>query len=105
MSYVDFLKTVNGLDFNGLIIYGVDEHLLDDQEVEDLQGFVETNEIWYENDWQKQYIFFGDFDTDWYCLDLQEEASLELDKPSGTLIQTYDSFESMLTKAFQATLL
>ncbi|MEK3822462.1 YrhA family protein [Cytobacillus sp. FSL W8-0315] len=104
-SFEDFLKTVNGLDFNGLVIYGVDEHLFDGQEGEDLQGFVETNEIWYENDWQKQYMFFGDSDTAWYCLDLQKEIYLELDKPSGTLIQSFDSFDSMLTEAFQTTLL
>ncbi|MBG9546297.1 YrhA family protein [Cytobacillus firmus] len=42
-SYVVFLITVNGLDFNELVIYGVHEHLLVDQEVEDLQGFVDTN--------------------------------------------------------------
>ncbi|MGN7177810.1 SMI1 / KNR4 family protein [Paenibacillus sp. FSL R5-0490] len=104
-SYVEFLKTVNGLDFNGLVIYGVDEHLLDDQEVEDLQGFVDTNEIWYENEWQKQYIFWGESDTAWYCLDLHKEIYLELDKPSGTQIQSFESFDSMLTEALQTTLL
>ena len=41
MSYLDFLKTVNGLDFSELVIYGVDEHLLDDQEDYELQGFVD----------------------------------------------------------------
>ena len=103
-SFEDFLKTVNGLDFNGLVIYGVDEHLLDDQEGEDLQGFVETNEIWYENDWQKQYMFFGDSDTAWYCLELQKARFLELDKPSGSIIQSFDSFDSMLSEALQTAL-
>ena len=58
-SYIELLEKINGLDFNGLVIYGVDE--VDDE----IQGFIETNEIWYENDWQKQYIFFGDSDTAW----------------------------------------
>lgn len=104
-SYVDFLKTANGLDFNGLVIYGVDVNLLDDHEGEELQGFVETNKIWHENDWQKQYIFFGDSDTAWYCLDLKKEIYHELDKPSGTLIQSYDSFDSMFNEAIQTALL
>ncbi|MCM3245564.1 MULTISPECIES: YrhA family protein [Cytobacillus] len=99
-TYIELLKTVNGLDFNGLVIYGVD-----DQEDEDLQGLIETNEIWYKNDWQKQYIFFGDSDTAWYCLDLQEGMYHELDKPSGTLIQSFDSFDSMLSQALQTALL
>ncbi|KAF0817662.1 MULTISPECIES: YrhA family protein [unclassified Cytobacillus] len=104
-SYVDFLKTANGLDFNGLVIYGVDVNLLDDHEGEELQGFVETNKIWHENDWQKQYIFFGDSDTAWYCLDLKKEIYHALDKPSGTLIQAYDSFDSMFNEALQTALL
>lgn len=103
-SYIEFLKKINGLDFNGLIIYGVDEVLQDD-EVEEIQGFIETNEIWYENDWQKQYIFFGDSDTAWYCYDLNENIYVEIDKPSGTLIQSFDSFDSMLSNGLKTVLL
>ncbi|WP_243292654.1 YrhA family protein [Bacillus sp. FJAT-47783] len=104
-SYIQFLKKVNGLDFNGLVIYGVDEVLLDKEADEELHGFIETNELWYENDWQKQYIFFGDSDTAWYCYDLKKSVYVELDKPSGTLIQSFDSFDSMLSNAFETILL
>ncbi|MCP1493433.1 YrhA family protein [Peribacillus frigoritolerans] len=104
-SYIEFLKNVNGLDFNGLVIYGVDETLLDNEVDEEVQGFIETNEIWYENDWQKQYIFFGDSDTAWYCYDLNEGVYVELDKPSGTLIKSFDSFDSMVSDALEASLL
>ncbi len=65
---------------------------------------IETNEIWYENDWQKQYLFFGDSDIAWYCYDLDQNVFLELDKPSGTLIQSFASFESMLEEALQTVL-
>ncbi|MFJ8257607.1 YrhA family protein [Peribacillus asahii] len=99
-SYIDFLKKVNGL-----VIYGVDEVLLDKEVDEDIHGFIETNELWYENDWQKQYIFFGDSDTAWYCYDLKESICVELDKPSGTLIQSFDSFDVMLSNALETTLL
>ncbi|MDQ0861805.1 hypothetical protein QFZ72_005284 [Bacillus sp. V2I10] len=104
-SYIEFLKIVNGLDFNGLVIYGVDKVLTDKEEDEKIQGFIETNELWYENDWQKQYIFFGDSDTAWYCYDLKESMYVELDKPSGTLIQSFDNFDSMLSDALETTLL
>lgn len=104
-SYIDFLKTVNGIDFNGLVIYAVDEELLSEQNGEHIQGFVETNEIWHENESQKQYIFFGDSDIAWYCFDLKQEIFLELDKPSGTIIQSFDCFDSMLSEALQTTLL
>ncbi|USK34304.1 SMI1/KNR4 family protein [Bacillus sp. F19] len=104
-SYIEFLKIVNGLDFNGLVIYGVDKVLTDKEEDEEIQGFIETNELWYENDWKKQYIFFGDSDTAWYCYDLKESMYEELDKPSGTLIQSFDNFDSMLSDALETTLL
>lgn len=104
-SYIDFLKNVNGLDFNGLVIYGVDEKLLDNEVDEEVQGFIETNELWYENDWQKQYIFLGDSDTAWFCYDLNKIVYVKLDKPSGTLIQFFDSFDSMLIDALEASLL
>jgi hypothetical protein len=104
-SYIEFLKRMNGLDFNGLVIYGVDEVLLDREMDEEVHGFIETNEIWYENDWQKKYVFFGDSDTAWYCFDLKSCVYVELDKPSGTIIQSFESFDSMLGEALETTLL
>ncbi len=58
-EYEEFLKTVNGLDFNGLVIYGVDPSLLNTERDEQICGFIDTNEIWYENEFQKEYLFFG----------------------------------------------
>ncbi|TXC85787.1 SMI1/KNR4 family protein [Metabacillus litoralis] len=104
-AYIEFLRNVNGLDFNGLVIYGVDKVLLDNEVDEDIHGFIETNELWYENEWQKKYIFFGDSDTAWYCYDQQESVYVELDKPSGTLIQSFENFDFMLSDAFETILL
>lgn len=103
-SYREFLKRINGLDFNGLVIYGVDEVLLESEVDEEVHGLIETNELWYENETQKQYIFYADSDTVWYCYDLKEGVYVELDKPSGTLIQSYDSFESMLSDALESVI-
>ncbi len=104
-TYVNFLKEINGLDFNGLVFYGVDERLLEQDVEEEVHGFIEMNELWYENDWQRQYIFFGDSDTAWYCYNSKENNYVELDKPSGTLIQSFESFDSMLYDALKTVLL
>lgn len=104
-SYIEFLKKVNGLDFNGLVIYGIDKVLLDKEVDEVIYGFIETNELWHENDWQKQYVFFGDSDTAWYCYDQKESVYVELDKPSGTLMQSFESFDSMLSDALESIIL
>ncbi|ANC78753.1 SMI1 / KNR4 family protein [Fictibacillus phosphorivorans] len=103
-SYIKFLQTTNGLDFNGLVIYGVDQVFLEKKKAIDFQGFIETNNLWHENDWQKQYIFYGDSNTAWYGYDQVENKYVELDKPSGTLIQSFESFDSMLSCAFETIL-
>ncbi|PAD23107.1 YrhA family protein [Terribacillus saccharophilus] len=102
-SYITFLKQVNGLDFNGLVIYGVDDYLLTNAS-DELDGFISTNEIWRENKEQKQYIFFADSSIAWYCLDLISNTYVELDKPSGTVMETYDEFDSLLYISIQSVI-
>jgi hypothetical protein len=102
--YVDFLKKLNGLDFNGLVIYGVDRAFLHHDNEDEVHGFIETNEIWHENEWQQQYMFFGDSDTAWYCCDLKRMVFLELDKPSGTEMNSFDHFQAMLEEALSTRL-
>ncbi|MBJ7987181.1 YrhA family protein [Bacillus cereus] len=104
-EYEEFLKTVNGLDFNGLIIYGVDPSLLETERDETVYGLLENNKIWYENEWQKEYLFLGDSDIAWFCKKLSEGTYLELDKPSGTVMETYNDFNTMLEEALKPTLL
>ena len=104
-EYEEFLKTVNGLDFNGLVLYGVDSYLLDTERDESICGLIETNEIWYENEFQKGYLFFGDSNIAWFCKNLSDGTYLELDKPSGTVMNTYNDFNTMLEEALKITLL
>ncbi|RJS53118.1 MULTISPECIES: YrhA family protein [Bacillus subtilis group] len=104
LEYKKFLQTVNGLDFNGLVIYGLDQELLREENNEEVYGFIETNEQWHENDEQKKYLFFGDSDTAWYCLDVIENEYLELDKPSGTLMNKFNDFNAMLADALKVSL-
>lgn len=104
-EYEEFLKTVNGLDFDGLVIYGVDLPLLETERDELICGFIDTNEIWYENEFQKEYLFFGDSNIAWFCKNLKDGTYLELDKPSGTVMEIYNDFDTMLEEALKVTLL
>lgn len=52
-GYKQFLSAVNGLDFNGLVIYGVDSSISEHEADEEIHGLIETNELWHENDWKK----------------------------------------------------
>ncbi|WP_242220621.1 YrhA family protein [Bacillus cereus group sp. BfR-BA-01380] len=105
IEYEEFLKTVNGLDFNGLVLYGVDPSLLETERDEQICGLIEMNEIWYENEFQKEYLFLGDSNIAWFCKSLSDGTYLELDKPSGTIMNTYNDCNTMLEEALKITLL
>ncbi|MBY0595890.1 YrhA family protein [Bacillus bingmayongensis] len=104
-EYEEFLQTVNGLDFGGLVLYGVDPSLLETERDEPICGLIDTNEIWYENEFQKEYLFLGDSNIAWFCKNLSDGTYLELDKPSGTLMKTYSDFNTMLEEALKICLI
>ncbi|MDQ0269192.1 YrhA family protein [Cytobacillus purgationiresistens] len=96
-EYENFLKKVNGLEFNGLVIYNA-KH--DDKN----NGFIGANEIWRDNEWDSNYLFFGDSNISWYCLDIDNYVFLELDKPSGDIVEEHNSFEEMINEAMKSVL-
>ncbi|MDQ0232651.1 YrhA family protein [Metabacillus malikii] len=59
-EHLQLLRNINGLEFNGFIIYGIDEEFLDKAPNASITGLIDSNEIWYENEHQKQYLFIGD---------------------------------------------
>lgn len=96
-EYGDFLEKVNGLEFNGLVIYNANP---DDEN----NGFIEANEIWRDNEWDNNYLFFGDSNISWYCMDIEKHVFLELDKPSGDIIEEYNNFDEMIKEAIKSVL-
>lgn len=103
-QYLNFLHITNGFEFNGLNIYGVDEGLLDIKSEESIEGIMEMNELWHENAEMKKYIFFGDADISWYCYDIDKDVYVELDKPAGMIVGSFDDFDSMLKTALEVAL-
>lgn len=97
-DYAKILGVVNGLEFNGFILYGIDQHLLSKQPNQRINGLIEYNKIWYENEWQKKYIFIGESDISWYVYDLVECQYFELDNPSGSENEVFSSLERMVDK-------
>lgn len=97
-DYVKTLEVVNGVELNGFILYGVDQHLLSMQPNQSIYGLIEYNKIWYENEWQKKYIFLGESNVSWYVYDLIECKYCELDNPSGSEIEVFDRLEPLLEK-------
>jgi len=97
-EYIKILRFINGIEFNGFILYGIDQHLLNKQQNQRINGLIEYNKIWYENEWQKKYLFIGESNISWYVYDLTERRYVELDNPSGRENEVFSSLECMLEK-------
>ena len=97
-EYIEVLRIINGMEFNGFILYGIDQRLLDEQQNEKIYGLIEYNKLWYENEWNKQYIFWGEGNISWYVYDLTAHKFCELDNPSGTEMEMFDNFDHMVEK-------
>ena len=52
-DYANILEIVNRLELNGFILYGIDQNLLSKQPNQSINGLIEYNKIWYENECQK----------------------------------------------------
>ncbi len=88
-GYAGFLDTVNGLEFNGFILYGIDPSLLSSEPQQQISGLIDNNKIWYENEWQRKFVFLGESSISWYVFDTEKRSYCELDRPSRTCLSTY----------------
>lgn len=104
-EYGDFLKEVNGLEFNGFILYGIDEVFLEKEQNQYINGLISLNQIWYENEEQKKYLFLGESNISWYVYDTNNERYIELDNPSGREMVVFKEFDKMLEKILSDSLL
>ena len=65
-QYLDVLSRINRIEFNGFILYGVDQYLLEHKMKQPVYGLLEFNHIWHENEKQREYLFLGESNISWY---------------------------------------
>lgn len=104
-EYADVLKIVNGLEFNGYILYGIDEELLEDTPENDIYGLLEMNSVWHEVEEQRVYLFLGESGTSWYVYHPETGEYIELDNPSGDVMEVYGSLDEMLDHMLEESLM
>ncbi|MED2806604.1 YrhA family protein [Bacillus thuringiensis] len=103
-QYYEFLQTVNGIEFNGLKIYGIDQKFLDSKPINQVDSFFDSNETWESIKDEDELVFFADSDIAWYCYNVSKKIFVELDKPSGEHMETFCDFDTMLESAFSVAL-
>ena len=79
-------------------MHGIDQNLLSKHPNQSINGLIEYNKIWYENECQKKYIFIGESNISWYVYDFTECKYVELDNPSGRENEVFSSLEYMVEK-------
>lgn len=104
-EYANILKVVNGLEFNGYILYGIDEKLIDFSLDQAINGILEMNSIWYENENQKAFLFLGESNITWYVYILNTQEYAVLDNPSGRVLKKYNAFDEMFNYMLGESLL
>ncbi|MDQ0221033.1 SMI1/KNR4 family protein [Peribacillus cavernae] len=104
-EYSEFLKIINGIEFNGFILYGIDEYLLKITPNQHINGLISLNQIWYENEEQEKYLFLGESNISWYVYEINKKQFIELDNPSGREMDRFTHFDDMLKKILSDALL
>ncbi|MCR5250104.1 MAG: SMI1/KNR4 family protein [Lachnospiraceae bacterium] len=102
-EYIAFLRVVNGLEFNGFMIYGIDRELTDSDQ--NCNGLIDNNRVFHENEWLRKYLFLGQSDISWFVYDKEKKNYLELDAPSGREMTEYESAAAMIKKILAKALI
>ena len=97
-EYIDFIKTIDGLDYNGLILYSANKNRIN--------NIYDVNEkLWYNNEQHWDYILFGEDNISWYCLNRFNGKYYIIKKEAGiNYLDEYETFDEIIIKALKASL-
>lgn len=96
-EYLQFLKKINGIEFDGFILYGIDLEYVTQRPEVYINGLISNNKDWADIS-ENEYLFIGDSSISWYVYGMSDEKYYELDKPSGDVIGVFESCNDLLEK-------
>lgn len=102
-EYYNLLRTVNGIEYDGVSIYGIDD-TPDEMVNQHVYGFIDYNMMFYDNEWLRKYVFFGEGGISWYVYDIEEKKYYLLDCPSGSVVRECNSFDEIICVALKEAL-
>ena len=100
-EYADVLREIDGMVFNGFYLYGVDKELSEEEKQQKVDCLLDTNEVWWENEFQKAYLFLGQDDISWYVYEPETGKYLVLDLPSGDVVDEFDHLGDLLDQEME----
>ena len=96
IAYANFLKIMDGLDFNGMSLYASEQTKSSDTSQANIFGFVETNLLHRDVDVMNKYLVFGGDSMDIYIFDISKNEYQILDRVSLDSLKTFSSFDEMI---------
>lgn len=104
-EYKSFLSVINGFEFNGFILYGIDRYITKTACNQPVTGLLESNKIWYENQEEKKYVFLGESSISWYVFNVKDATYAVIDNPSGVVIVVYNDLSRLLVNVLSDALI
>jgi len=96
-DYVDFLEIVDGLDYDGVVLFGSSTKPLVDKPDIELEGFIEANERMRKDlEGADQYIFFGTDNDEVLAFSFEKQEYLILDEVSFDPFESYYSYSQLV---------
>ncbi|WP_224247478.1 YrhA family protein [Hyalangium gracile] len=100
-GYAEFLSLHNGLDWDGLVIYSCTTVPIVGHEDRFIEGFVESNLGYRDNDRMKRFLVLGDSDMYLYVYEAQAREFSVIDRVSLDRHEVFATFEEMLAAALR----
>lgn len=103
-GYLDFLRVTDGLNWEGLFVYASDKNPVAGKPTLFMHSFVDDNLDWRSYAPHCNYLFFADGDISLFAYNLAERRYEIQDRPSGTVMGTFDTFDAMIAEALRNSL-
>lgn len=78
----------------------MDSDFLEVKFINEVESFLDVNEMWKLIMDEDKLIFFGDLDIVWYCYNVFKKCFVELDKFLGEYMEIFEDFNIMLKFVF-----
>lgn len=101
-EYLQLLRTVNGLDWNGLVVYGTHRSTAHEVDTGIIESFVDGNLNYRDHDPMKNYVIFADDGTALYTLNLTSKRYDVILVVGMSQMESFDSFDALIHDALKA---
>jgi hypothetical protein len=103
-EYLELLEVVNGLDYDGLVIFASKRGPYVDDPATDLEGIIEANSDYRDNPDMSDYLLFGEDGTVFYAQDLRSGRFVVCLTVGLTELESYPTCSELFVSAFKSHL-